>query len=195
MKNQTIYDSYRLPSKLFFGLFLICLCAWFSRYIRITPSVLSGKFLAFRNAEWPVWMEHFAAALGLPAGVLAGMYWGVTRPHAERPWKNQVVMAFLMPIALGLLVMMLYAIGESGHEVWQLLLAKRSNYGQYLADHCFPAANIQAFANCSHGYQPIVMNQLYADAAGLLVFFALMTVCTYKLAIDHVKVGAIQLRA
>lgn len=80
MKNQTIYDSYRLPAKLFFGLFLICLCALLSRYIRISPSVFEGKFLAFRNAEWPLWMEHFAAALGLPAGVLAFMYWGMTRP-------------------------------------------------------------------------------------------------------------------
>lgn len=105
-----------------------------------------------------------------------------------------MVMAFLMPISVALLVMMLYAILESGHEVWQLLLAKRSNYGQYLADNCFPAANVQAFANCSRGYEPIVINQLYADAAGLLVFFALMTVCTFKLAIDHVKVGAILLR-
>jgi hypothetical protein len=185
MQNQNIYSLYRLPSRIFFGIFMLCMCAWASRFIRISPSVFSGEFMWLRAAEWPVWIEHFAATLGLPSLFLSVGYWASTNP-ATSQWKERTpVIAFLMPIFLAFVAVVLLVYGEAGHELDQILLTKPSNYGQYIAGHCLPAGTIHALSLCASTYKWTVYSQGLANVAGTLTFLALFATSTWRIAQAH----------
>lgn len=167
------------------GIFMLCMCTWASRFIRVSPAFLEGQFLWFRTAEWPVLMEHFAAALGLPSLCVAIAYWAVANPDIKRWDKRAPVVALLLPIFLALFSVVLLAYGAAGHEMEQLLLAKPSNYGQYVAQHCLPAQGVHELAICTSDYRWIVYRQGMADAAGALAFMALLLISSMRAAAVH----------
>lgn len=78
-----------------------------------------------------------------------------------------------------------YCVGEFGFESMQLTLAKKSNYGQYLADHCMSAHTIIKFGACTKQYFPRLASQLMADAAGLFAFLALFIWSAYSIGKCH----------
>ena len=192
MKTTSIYDSYRLPSKVFFTIFLLCATAWVSRVIRVTPTMIPGELMWLRAAEWPVWMEHVAASLGMPSPFLSVAYWAAARPNSQRLGKHTVFFAFFMPIFVGLFAVVLLVHGEVAHEMEQIMLVKPSNYGQFLADRCIPANTIHALSACSADYRATFQSQNIADLVGTLSFLILLVVSTWRLAVQHLKLGAIR---
>ncbi|WP_342619772.1 hypothetical protein [Rhodoferax sp. GW822-FHT02A01] len=189
MQNRSPYNLYRFPSKVFFFVFMLCMCAWISRIIRVNPLVFSGQLLSFRTAEWPVWMEHFASALGLPSLSLSVAYWIAARPDPKKVNERTPILAFFIPILLAFITVVLLIYGEAGHEIEQTLLTKHSNYGQYLADRCLPADTIHALALCASEYQATVYAQGLADFAGTITFICLLAYSTWHLALAHIRIG------
>ena len=78
-----------------------------------------------------------------------------------------------------------YCVGEFGHEAMQLTLAKKSNFGQFLADHCLPVEAIANFGACSKQYFDVLSVQLTADGAGLFAFLCLFMSLAYRAGKGH----------
>lgn len=143
--------------------------------------------MAYRNATWPVWVEHFASALGMPSALLSFTYWGASRPDTKWFKEKTPIVVFLMPIFLSFLCMVVLVYGEAAHEVDQLLLSKSSNYGQHIADFCLPAGDIHSLAVCAMEYRPTLYRQGIADLAGSLTFLVLLAVFTWRIAVAQVR--------
>lgn len=192
MQDKSIYSMYRLPSRIFFGIFTLCACSWASRYIRLTPSAVAGSFEQIRNSEWPIWLEHYAAALGVPSLFVAVAYWAMARPDPKKVTQATPIFAFFAPILLGVISAMLYAYGEFGHESEQFMLVKKSNYGQHVASHCLPANTIDVLADCTRQYVSIFYAQGIADLLGSVTFIVLLAVTTWWLAKENVRLGTVR---
>ncbi|OWQ88914.1 hypothetical protein CDN99_15710 [Roseateles aquatilis] len=159
--------------------FGVCLLCWATRFAR-DPDLHFPVFIEYlAEQEWSVWLEHFAAALGVPSLAAAAGFHAASRPPKRRR-ANQPLADWLVIFFCASVGMLGYCIGEFGHEAMQLTLGKKSNYGQYLADHCIPASTIQQFGACSKTYFGVLESQLMADACGLLAFLVLFLILAYQ---------------
>lgn len=146
---------------------------------KIHPAIFDS-FFEWANASVSVLIEHFAAGLGVPAFFAAAAC-----TFGCKPWKATVkypdLNAEFIVLCTAFTSAILYSAGQFGHEAMQLTIAKRSNFGQFLKDHCLPAQTIEFFGACSKQYVGVLELQIEADALGMLVFGVLPIVTVYKI--------------
>jgi len=167
-------------AKAFIAMFVVCGLFWIPRIARKLHPTLFDPIFDWVNSEPCVLAEHFAAGLGIPA-----FFTACACIFVCRPWKPSVpnikIRAELLVIFVAFMSALGYSVAESGHEAMQLTLAKPSNFGQFLADHCIPAQTIETFGACSKEYFGVIGLQLAADALGMLAFICILLVGLYRL--------------
>lgn len=180
MKKLPSQDAFFWAAKIYFAAFFACGLFWVPRMARKIHPAIFDSFFEWANTSASVLIEHFVAGLGVPAFFTAAACTFVCGP-----WKATVkhanLKAELIVLFTAFTSAILYAAGQFGHEAMQLTLAKRSNFGQFLKDHCMPAQTIDFFGACSKQYFGVVELQIEADALGVLVFGVLLIVTVYKI--------------
>ncbi|KZY79200.1 hypothetical protein A3742_14835, partial [Oleiphilus sp. HI0071] len=171
-------EFFRL-SRRYILIFVVCNIQWFFRHIRVDDDWKLQALKTFSENKWVIAFDFFIAPIGFCALFASCGFYAVNFVKREEQIVRELVSVILLFFIFAAGVV-LYSYWTLNHESMELILAKRSNYGQYLADHCMGTQEIAAFGKCSSKYYDTQYLQIISNSLGLLVISGLFCFDLFK---------------